>query len=280
MEAVFAQARARFRALHREGIFILPNPWDIGSARLMQYLGFEAIASTSTGFAWTTGRPDYALARDDVLDHLAALARGTNLPLNADFEAGFAPDPEGVAENVGLAIKAGVAGLSIEDRDVEKGTLYDTRTSVERLKAARHAIDQSGEDVILVARTEGLLFEPGAMKPAIEKLVAFAEAGADCLYAPGVWERGEISQLVRAVAPKPLNVVMMRPGLTLAELADLGVRRVSVGGALARVMWAAVVAAARELKEGRFDVLASGTPGSTLNEIFASADTTDAQRVW
>jgi 2-methylisocitrate lyase-like PEP mutase family enzyme len=141
MEAIFAQARARFRALHREGIFILPNPWDIGSARLMQYLGFEAIASTSTGFAWTTGRPDYALVRDDVLDHLAALARGTNLPLNADFEAGFARDPEGVAESVGLAIKAGVAGLSIEDRDVEKGTLYDTRTSVERVKAARRAID-------------------------------------------------------------------------------------------------------------------------------------------
>jgi 2-methylisocitrate lyase-like PEP mutase family enzyme len=279
MEAVFAQARTRFRALHREGIFILPNPWDIGSARLMQHLGFQALASTSTGYAWAAGRPDYAVSRDDVLGHLAALARGTNLPLNADFEAGFAPDPEGVAENVGLAIKAGVAGLSIEDRDVEKGTLYDTRTSVERLKAARHAIDQSGEDVILVARTEGLLFEPGALKPAIEKLVAFAEAGADCLYAPGVRERGEISQLVRAVAPKPLNVVMMRPGLTLTELADLGVRRVSVGGALARVMWAAVVAAARELKEGRFDALASGTPGSTLNEIFVSADANDAQWV-
>jgi 2-methylisocitrate lyase-like PEP mutase family enzyme len=278
MEAVFAQARTRFRALHREGIFILPNPWDIGSARLMQHLGFQALASTSTGYAWATGRPDYAVSRDDVLEHLAALARGTSLPLNADFEAGFAPDPEGVAENVGLAIKAGVAGLSIEDRDVEKGTLYDTRTSVERLKAARAAIDRSGEDVILVARTEGLLFEPGALKPAIEKLVAFAEAGADCLYAPGVRERGEIAQLVRAVAPKPLNVVMMRPGLTLSELADLGVRRVSVGGALARVMWAAVVAAARELKEGRFDVLASGTPGSTLNEIFASPDANDAQR--
>jgi 2-methylisocitrate lyase-like PEP mutase family enzyme len=177
MEAIFAQARARFRALHREGIFILPNPWDIGSARLMQHLGFQALASTSTGYAWAAGRPDYAVSRDNVLGHLAALARGTNLPLNADFEAGFAPDPKGVAENVGLAIKAGVAGLSIEDRDVEKGTLYDTCTSVERLKAARRAIDQSGEDVILVARTECLLFEPGALKPAYREAGGFRGSG-------------------------------------------------------------------------------------------------------
>jgi 2-methylisocitrate lyase-like PEP mutase family enzyme len=217
---------------------------------MLEHLGFEALASTSTGFAWTMGRPDYALARDEVLGHLAALSAAVDLPVNADFEAGFAHDPDGVAESVRLAIATGVAGLSIEDRDVAGSGLYDTATSVERLKAARAAIDQSGEDVILVARTEGLLFDAAALKPAVEKLVAFADAGADCLYAPGVRDRDEVAQMVRAVAPKPFNVVMMRPGLSLAELADLGVRRVSVGGALARVMWASVIPAAQEIKEG------------------------------
>jgi 2-methylisocitrate lyase-like PEP mutase family enzyme len=192
---------------------------------------FQALALTSTGYAWVAGRPDYAVSRDDALAYLAELARSTSLPLNADFEAGFAAEPEGVAQSVGLAIEAGVAGLSIEDRDVEKGTLYDTKESLERLKAARTAIDCSGENVILVARTEGLLLDPGALTLAIEKLVVFADAGADCLYAPGLRERDEIAQLVRAVAPKPVDVVMMRPGLTFAELADLGVRRVSASEA-------------------------------------------------
>jgi 2-methylisocitrate lyase-like PEP mutase family enzyme len=264
----FSQVRACFRALHREGCFLLPNPWDVGSARLFQHLGFSAIASTSTGYAWSTGRPDYTVSREDALDHLASLAHGVSLPVNADFEAGFAPDPEGVAESVTLAIATGVAGISIEDRDVERTRLYDTATAVERLKAARAAIDRSGEDVVLVARTEGLLFDAALLRPAIGKLVAFADAGADCLYAPGVRKRDDIAELVKAVAPKPLNVVMMQPGLSLAELADLGVRRVSVGGALARVMWAAVTAAAQELKNGCFDVLSTGVPVAVLDAAF------------
>ena len=210
MSRTVKEKRARFRELHQSGCFILPNPWDVGSARMLESLGFEALASTSTGYAWSTGRPDYAVTRDDVLEHLTTLANSVNLPLNADFEAGFAPDLEGVAENVSRAIAVGVAGLSIEDRIVGESGLYDIATSVERLKAARAAIDQSGEDVILVARTEGLLLDATALKPAIEKLVAFADAGADCLYAPGARNRHDIAELVKAVAPKPINIVMMR----------------------------------------------------------------------
>jgi 2-methylisocitrate lyase-like PEP mutase family enzyme len=178
---------------------------------------------------------------------------------------------------VTLAIAAGVAGLSIEDRDVAGTGLYETAMSLERLRAARDAIDRSGEDVVLVARTEGLLFDAAALAPAIDKLVAFANAGADCLYAPGVREAADIAQMVKAVAPKPLNVVMMKPGLTLAELADLGVRRVSIGGSFARVMWATVMRAASEIEEGRFDVLGSGTPGTELNKIFASLNRASAK---
>jgi 2-methylisocitrate lyase-like PEP mutase family enzyme len=227
------------------------------------------LASTSTGYAWTTGRPDYAVTRADVLQHLTSLCEAVDLPVNADFESGFASDPEGVATNVGLAVKTGVAGLSIEDRNVEAPFgLYDTAFAVERIRAARAAIDRSGEDVILVARTEGLLSDPAAINPAIDKLVAFAEAGADCLYAPGVRDKFDIAAMVRAVAPKPLNIVMMRPGLSVAELADLGVRRISVGGALARVGWGAVLAAAEQIKAGSFDGLAGGTPGKQLNDIF------------
>jgi 2-methylisocitrate lyase-like PEP mutase family enzyme len=268
MGSEFSRARARFRALHREGCFVLPNPWDVGTARLFQHLGFSAIASTSTGSAWSAGRPDYAMSREDVLSHLASLTHGTSLPVNADFEAGFADDPEGVAESVTLAIATGVAGLSIEDRDVGGSVLCDAATAFERLKAARAAIDRSGEDVVLVARTEGLLLELAALEAATERLVAFADAGADCLYAPGVHDRNDIAALVRAVRPKPLNVVMMRPGLSLVELADLGVRRVSIGGALARVTWEAVVAAARDVKSGRFDVLSAGVPAAALDEAF------------
>jgi 2-methylisocitrate lyase-like PEP mutase family enzyme len=246
MSRTTKEKRARFRTLHESGCFVLPNPWDAGTARILQHLGFEAIASTSAGFAWSTGRPDYGLPREDILAHVRDLSRAVDLPVNADFEAGFGDGPEGVAESVKLAIATGVAGLSIEDRDVSKSGLYDTAMSLERLKAARATIDNSGEDVILVARTEGLLFDPSALTPAIDKLVAFADAGADCLYAPGVRDASDIAQMVKAVAPKPVNVVMMKPGLSLAELADLGVRRVSVGGALARVMWASVTAVAEE----------------------------------
>jgi 2-methylisocitrate lyase-like PEP mutase family enzyme len=172
------EKRAAFRALHKEGCFVLPNPWDVGSARMLQHLGFSALASSSTGYAWATGRPDYTKAVTDVLQHLALLCAAVDLPVNADFESGFAADPEGLASNVRRAIETGVAGLSIEDRMIEGSGLYDAAFSVERIRAARAAIDQSGEEVILVARTEGLLSDPGAIRPAIDKLVAFAEAGA------------------------------------------------------------------------------------------------------
>jgi 2-methylisocitrate lyase-like PEP mutase family enzyme len=205
-----------------------------------------------------------------MLEHLTSLCAAIDLPVNADFESGFAADAAGVAESVTLAIDTGVAGLSIEDHDREtKGRLYDLPTAVERIRAGRAAIDQSGQDVILVARTEGLFADPGALKPAIEKLVAFAEAGADCLYAPGVKDRDDIATIVRAVAPKPVNVLALRPWLTISEFADLGVRRVSVGGALARVAWRAMIDAAERMKAGSFDGLDGGIAGTDLNDIFA-----------
>jgi 2-methylisocitrate lyase-like PEP mutase family enzyme len=265
-----AEKRASFRALHEQGCFVLPNPWDVGSARLFQHLGFAALASTSSGYAWSTGRPDYAVTRDDVLQHLAALSHAVDLPVNADYESGFAADPEGVASSVRLAIGTGIAGLSIEDRKFEGPGLYETSLALERVRAARGAIDQSGEDVVLVARTEGLLIDSSALTPSIDKLVAFAEAGADCLYAPGVAGKDAIAAMVRAVAPKPLNVLIMDPTTSLAEMADLGVRRVSVGGALAAVAWAATTAAAKAVKDGSFSDLAARMPGRELNGIFGA----------
>ncbi|HEX6628824.1 MAG TPA: isocitrate lyase/phosphoenolpyruvate mutase family protein [Gemmatimonadaceae bacterium] len=263
------ELRAAFRQLHTSGCFILPNPWDVGSARLMQHLGFQAVASTSSGFAWSTGRPDYGVSRADVLQHLGSLCNAVDLPVNADFESGFGEDPAGVAESVTLAIDTGVAGLSIEDRDIDADEkLYDLNTALERLRAARTAIGRSGQDVILVARTEGLLIDPRAVTPAIDRLVAFAEAGADCLYAPGVVNKEDITAMVRAVAPKPINVLMMRPGLMLSELSDLGVRRISVGGALARVALGVLIAAAEKMKAGSFDGLGGAAKGDVLNSIF------------
>jgi len=262
------QKRAAFRALHETGCFVLPNPWDRGSARLLQHMGFSALASTSSGYAWTTGRPDYAVSRDDVLHHLSELCAAVDLPVNADFESGFADAPEEVALHVGLAIETGVAGLSIEDRTMTGQRLHDLDFAVARIRAARAAIDRSGQDVILVARTEGLLADAGALNAAIDKLVAFAAAGADCLYAPGVQRKEDIAAMVRAVAPKPLNVLMFGPGLTVAELADLGVRRISIGGALARMAWGAMLQAAEQIKAGSFAGLANGASGKQLNEIF------------
>ncbi|MGO4330098.1 oxaloacetate decarboxylase [Cupriavidus sp. 2TAF22] len=270
MTRTTAGKRAAFRALHEQGCFVLPNPWDVGSARMLQHLGFCALASTSSGLAWSLGRADNAVGRDDVLQHLTALCAAVDLPVNADFESGFADDPQGVAGNVRLAVQAGVAGLSIEDLDARGGGLYDKALAVERIRAARAAIDDSGEDVLLVARTEGMLADPTALAPAIDKLVAFAEAGADCLYAPGVVAKADIVAMVRAVAPRPLNVLMMRPGMSVAELADLGVRRISVGGGLARAAWAGMLAAAEQLKAGSFEGLGGATPSRQLNDIFGS----------
>jgi 2-methylisocitrate lyase-like PEP mutase family enzyme len=261
--------RASFRELHAAGCFVLPNPWDIGSARLLQHLGFSAIASSSSAFAWTQGRPDNTMALADVLAHLAELCAAVDLPVNADFESGFAREPEDVAANVRRAVATGVAGLSIEDRDGDRPpALHELPLAVERIRAARAAIDAMGANVVLVARTEGLLGDPDAVAPAIDRLVAFAAAGADCLYAPGVRDQRHIAAMVRAVAPRPLNVLVARPGLSLAELAALGVRRVSVGGALARVAWGAMVAAADKLRAGSFDGLAGAMPGAALEEIF------------
>lgn len=264
--------RAQFRALHAQGCFVLPNPWDLGSARLLAHLGFAALASTSSGFAWTIGRPDYAVTRDDVLSHLALLCAASDLPVNADFQGGFADAPEGVAANVALAIKTGIAGVSIEDSALDGASLYEKDFAVARIRAARAAIDRSGEDVILVARTEGLLGHDMTVSAAIDRLVAFAQAGADCLYAPGVRGKEDIAAMVRAVAPKPVNMLMMGPGPSVAELADLGVRRISVGGALARVALGAMLKAAEEIKQGSFDGLAGAASGKILNGIFAEFD--------
>src|SRR5581483_6767935 len=210
-----ASKRARFRALHQSGCFVIPNPWDVGSARLLQHLGFQALASTSSGHAWTTGRPDYAVSRDEELAHLRELCAATDLPVNADYQYGFAIEPADVAANVRLAVDTGVAGLSIEDqRPGGRGDLHELPFAVERIRAARAEI---------------MLFDPDAITAAIDKLVAFAEAGADCLYAPGVKKKEDIAAMVRAVAPKPVNMLVWGPGLSVAELADLGVRRISVG---------------------------------------------------
>jgi 2-methylisocitrate lyase-like PEP mutase family enzyme len=270
MRVTTAKKRAMFRALHKDGCFILPNPWDVGSARVLQHLGFSALASTSTGFAWTMGKPDYAMSMENVLDHLRSLCEAVDLPVNADFESGFAADPDGVAANVKLAIETGIAGVSVEDRKLgDLSNLYGVSQSVDRIRAARSAIDAAGEDVILVARTEGLLIDSGAITKAIDKLVAFADAGADCLYAPGVGKKEDIAAMVRAVTPKAVNVLVMGPGSTARELEDLGVRRISVGGALSLSGWGAMIAAGEKLKEGSMASLGGTTSGYQLNEIFA-----------
>lgn len=229
-----AAIRATFRTLHQDGHFVLPNPWDIGGVRRLERLGFKALASTSAGYAWSLGCEDYELSRDQVLDHLRSLCAATELPINADFEAGFADRPADVAANVTLAVETGVAGLSIEDRSGDE--LYPLPLAVERMAAARGAIDATGQDVLLVGRTEGLLIGR-VLGEAIERLAAFADAGADVLYAPGVVEPADIAALVEAVAPKPLNVLLRNPHMNVAELAALGVRRFSVGAAFARAAW-------------------------------------------
>jgi 2-methylisocitrate lyase-like PEP mutase family enzyme len=269
MKTSIAEKRKRFHALHQSGCFVLPNPWDIGSARMMQHLGFAAIATTSSGFAWTMGRPDYSISMDDVLEHLVSLEEGTDLPINADFESGFARDPENLAANVDLVIDTGVAGFSIEDRDVDfNGVLYERRLAMERITAAREAIDQSGTGVLLVARTERLLIEPEAVHEATDTLVALAEAGADCLYAPGLKDKKDIMAVVRAVSPKPVNVLVLNPSTSVAEMADLGVRRISIGGALAKACWTTMIDVAKNMQAGSFSGLEKTSSASNLNEVF------------
>ncbi len=264
-----AEKRAAFRALHASGCFVIPNPWDVGSAVALQSLGFKALASTSAGFAWSIGRADNRVERDAVLAHLSALAGATDIPLNADFENGFADAPDGVAESVTLAVRTGIAGLSIEDSTGDAANpLYDFSLAVERIAAARAAIDASGADVMLTARSEGFIAGRPDLDETLRRLTAYAEAGADCLYAPGLRQADQISAVVKAVAPKPVNV--LTPGLSVAVLADLGVRRISVGGSLARAAWGEFLRTAREIaSDGVFDRFADGAPGRDLNALFA-----------
>lgn len=263
--------RRTFKELHRAGCFVIPNPWDLGSARFLASLGFKALASTSSGFAWTRARPDGGVAREQVLAHLSELVAATDLPVNADFESGHAHDVQGVAESVRLAVATGVSGLSIEDATGDRARpLYDIGEAVERVRAARKAIDELGGDTLLVGRSEGFIAGRPDLAETMARLKAYAEAGADCLYAPGVRTREEISALVSAVSPKPLNVLIGSASpLTVADLAALGVRRISVGGALARAAWGGFMRAARIIAEhGRFDGLADAAPGDELNRLF------------
>lgn len=239
-----AARRADFRALHMEGYFLLPNPWDTGSAKRLEALGFPALASTSAGLAWSLGRDDGQVTRDEVLDHLRVLVNATELPVNADFEAGFADRPEEVAANVRLAVDTGIAGLSIEDRT--GGELYDLALAIERIRASREAINASGADVLLVGRSEGFLVGRTNVDATIERLTAYANAGADVLYAPGVSEPEAIKAIVDAVAPKPVNILLVGPAMKAAELGELGVRRISAGGFLAHAAWAGFTDAARQ----------------------------------
>jgi 2-methylisocitrate lyase-like PEP mutase family enzyme len=261
--------------MHESGCFLLPNPWDIGTAVYLRHLGYKALATTSAGVAFARGMPDTtpALPLDDMLAHICAVVAATPLPVNADFQSGYADAPEGVAGNVTRCIATGVAGLSIEDNTGEIASpLYEASLAVERIRAARHAIDASGIPIVLTGRCEAwLVGQPDPLPFALDRLIAYAEAGADCLYAPGVTKLDEIEQIVKAVAPKPVNVLVSGPSkeLSVSRLADLGVRRVSVGSALARVAWGAFIRAARSIAStGTFDSFADAVPFAEINGIF------------
>jgi 2-methylisocitrate lyase-like PEP mutase family enzyme len=271
MTVSVAQKRKDFFKLHESGCFVLPNPFDVGSARLLASLGYKALASTSAGFAWTLGRSDYGLKLNELLEHLTVLSSATDLPVNADFESGFADEPAGVAENVRKAAATGVAGLSVENRTSDpKNPLYDFQLSVERIRAARAALDDDESGVLLVARCEGFLTGEANLDMTIKRLTAFAEAGADCLYAPGIRTREQISAVVKAVAPKPVNVLVMSPDFKVAELAELGVRRVSLGGQLAAAAWGGFMRAAKEIAEqGTFSELKNNYSGRDMVKVFA-----------
>ena len=271
MSVTIAEKRKTFRELHRSGCFVLPNAWDIGSARYLASLGFKAIASTSAGFAFSRGVADNAVGRDAVLQHLRELVSATDLPVNADFENGFADEPDALAENVRLGVETGVAGLSIEDSTGNSSApLYDLDRAVARIRAARSAIDKSGVDVMLVGRAECFLVGKPDIAETIRRLKAYADAGADCLYAPGIETHDEIKAILEAVAPKPVNVLISGPDeLTIKEVAALGVRRVSVGGSLARAAWAGFVRAAKELAQNEsFEGFTGATPHGELNKFF------------
>jgi len=264
---------SEFRRLHEAGCFVLPNPWDIGSARVLVGLGFKAVATTSAGFAWSLGRRDNEISVELSLSHLRAMATAVDVPVNADFEDGFARDPLGVAANVWAAVETGIAGVSIEDSTGDQAApLYDFALAVERVKAARKAIDDSGTGVLLTGRSEGFIAGRPDLAETIRRLVAYAEAGADCLYAPGVRAMSDISAIVSASAPKPVNVLVSTDFTTVAQLAEAGVRRISVGGALARAAWTGFLSAAREIATtGTFSELARSVPVPEMNKLFGPA---------
>jgi methylisocitrate lyase len=270
IEAVAAR-RNRFRQLHESGCFIIPNPWDAGSARILERLGFQAIATTSAGFAWSLGRTDNHATLTEVLNHLRGIAGSVSVPVNADFEGGFAVEPEAVAANVTAAITTGIAGLSIEDSTGDRDhPLFDFDLAVERIRASRRAIDASGTGVMLTARSEGFLVGRPDLAETIRRLTAFAAAGADCLYAPGIRSPADIGSVVRSVSPKPVNLLVGGDFTTVAAAAEMGVRRISVGGALARAALTGFIDAAREIaQQGTFSGLARSMSFADLNGLLS-----------
>jgi 2-methylisocitrate lyase-like PEP mutase family enzyme len=273
MKSTQRSLATKFRALHEAGCFVLPNPWDIGTAISLERLGFKALATTSAGFAFSRGKPDGGVPRDEMLAHIREIVKATALPVNADFHAGYADEPEGVAANVRLCVETGVAGLSVEDSTGRSDSpLYAKKLAIERILAARSVIDASKTGVVLTGRCEAwLVGDSDPLHTALERLTAYAEAGADCLYAPGVSDPNEIRQIVNAVAPKPVNVLVsgFNHHLTLSELTDLGVRRISVGSGLALAAWGAFLRTAQEIQtDGTFNLLADNAPFADLNELF------------
>jgi methylisocitrate lyase len=261
----------KFHELHQAGCFVIPNPWDAGSARVLEQLGFRALATTSSGFAWSQGRADNHVTLEQALAHFRALAAAVSVPLNGDFEGGFAIEPEGVAAHVELAVQTGIAGVSIEDSTgVDSDPLFEFELAVERVRAARRAIDDSGTRVVLTGRSEGFIAGRPDLSATIRRLEAYADAGADCLYAPGIKSKADIAAVVRAVAPKPVNVLVGGDFTTLVRLAELGVRRISVGGALARAAWTGFLAAAEEIaQQGTFSKLARSISFDAINSRFS-----------
>ncbi len=270
MPAATTDKRAIFRKMHASGCFAIPNPYDVGSALALQHLGFKALASTSAGFAWSIGKADNRVTLDEVCQHLTALCAAVDLPVNADFEGGFAHKPEKVAAHVARAVTTGVAGLSIEDSTGDAANpLYERAQAIERIKAARAAIDADDSGVLLTGRCEAFLVGQADLDLVIDRLKAYSEAGADCLYAPGIKTKEQIVAVVKAVHPKPVNLLIGASGLSISEAADLGVRRISVGGSLARMAWAGFMKAAREIADqGTFTELGNGYPGGELNKMF------------
>jgi 2-methylisocitrate lyase-like PEP mutase family enzyme len=264
---------AKFRKMHESGCFVLPNPWDIGTTIYLENLGFEALATTSAGFAFSRGRRDGGVSRDEMLAHIREIVEATTLPVNADFLAGYADEPEGVANNVRLCVATGVGGLSIEDNTGRTDVpLYERRLAIDRIRAARSAIEASGSGVVLTGRCEAwLVHDPDPFHTVIDRLAAYAEAGADCLYAPGVSKPDDIAQIVKAVLPKPVNILVsgFNHQLSLSQLADLGVRRISVGSGLALAAWGIFLRAAKDIKtNGTFNLLANGAASADLNKLF------------